>query len=348
MGTGMKGSYLGFTFNGIHSSYFGITRTSDGSRFNQGLLPTIQDKAAQVPGRPGSVLQSSNYGTKVFSVSFAYDSVTESQLQEMSVWLGDKKIHELIFDEAPYKHWYAKVTGNASMKWIPFGEGDTGRIYKGEGTIQFTCYEPFAHCNYKWYEEKENELTNKDEWFEASKLERAIDKNSLVNSSSTLLKNSLMVNEDKMLFEPQLGFQMSNNYMTLDNLKITSNGFLTNGEGTSEMIGNMYNCGDLETDFKLIIPIIAGQNCPEGSVSLNGEKKLAWGTFAPSHGETSIVINTKMNLIEGVKNGKKTGQIYDQYLIVNDYFKLPVGEFQLNVDINGMQKVEIDFDYLYF
>jgi hypothetical protein len=46
--------------------------------------------------------------------------------------------------------------------------------------------------------------------------------------------------------------------MTLDNLKITSNGFLTNGEGTSEMIGNMYNCGDLETDFKLIIPIIAG------------------------------------------------------------------------------------------
>ena len=87
MGIGMKGSYLGFTFNGQHSSNFGITRTSDGSRFNQGLLPTIQDKVAQIPGRPGSVLQSSNYGTKVFNVSFAYDNVTESQLQEMSVWL---------------------------------------------------------------------------------------------------------------------------------------------------------------------------------------------------------------------------------------------------------------------
>lgn len=346
MGVGMKGSYLGFTFNGIHSSDFGITRTSDGSRFNQGLLPTIQDKTAQIPGQPGSVLQSSNYGTKVFSVSFAYDDITELQLQKMSAWLGDKKIHELIFDETPYKHWYAKVTGNASMKWIPFGEGDASRVYKGEGTIQFTCYEPFARCNYKWYKDYKDELKNEEEWIEASKLREAINKNFLTGSSITLLENTLKIDSDDLLFEVQEGFQISDSYIILDNLKVTSDGVLTNGEGMP-VAGSMYNCGDVETDFKLTIPI-AGQKCPEGYISLNGEKKLAWSAFSPSKEETEIVINTKMNLIEGMKDGKKTGEIYDQYLTTGDYFKLPVEAFQLDVSINGNQKVEIDFDYLYF
>jgi hypothetical protein len=33
--------YIGFTFNGVHSSELGIKRTSEGSRFNESLLPTI-------------------------------------------------------------------------------------------------------------------------------------------------------------------------------------------------------------------------------------------------------------------------------------------------------------------
>jgi hypothetical protein len=59
---------------------------------------------------------------------------------------GDKGIHDLIFDEKPYKVYRAKVTGTATLKYLPFTEGNTNRLYKGEGTIQFTCYEPFARC----------------------------------------------------------------------------------------------------------------------------------------------------------------------------------------------------------
>jgi hypothetical protein len=33
--------YIGFTFNGVHSDTLGIKRTSEGSRFNENLLPTI-------------------------------------------------------------------------------------------------------------------------------------------------------------------------------------------------------------------------------------------------------------------------------------------------------------------
>ena len=44
-----KGDYMGFTYNNRHSSDLGIVRTSDGSRFNENLLPTMQDKTVQVP-----------------------------------------------------------------------------------------------------------------------------------------------------------------------------------------------------------------------------------------------------------------------------------------------------------
>jgi hypothetical protein len=36
-----KGDYLGFTYNGVHSSDLGIVRTSNGSRFDENLLPTV-------------------------------------------------------------------------------------------------------------------------------------------------------------------------------------------------------------------------------------------------------------------------------------------------------------------
>ena len=50
----IKGDFLGFTYNGIHSSELGIFRVSDGSRYTENLLPTIQDKTVQVPGADGT------------------------------------------------------------------------------------------------------------------------------------------------------------------------------------------------------------------------------------------------------------------------------------------------------
>jgi hypothetical protein len=56
----------------------------------------------------------------------------------------------LIFDEMPFKKYYAKVTGSASIKHIPFAEGATNRVYKGEGSIQFTAYDPYAYSVKKY------------------------------------------------------------------------------------------------------------------------------------------------------------------------------------------------------
>lgn len=162
--------YIGFTFNGIHSSELGIKRTSDGSRFNENLLPTSEDKTVQIPGGDGTYYFGSYYTQKQFDIPFAFDSLTEQQLAKIKRVFGDKKIHDLIFDEVPYKVYSAKVIQTATIKYIPFEEGSTNRIYKGEGTLTFVAYEPFARSVHKYANEYNN--SNFIEWqFAANLLE---------------------------------------------------------------------------------------------------------------------------------------------------------------------------------
>ena len=145
------GDYLGFSFGykadekPMHSSDLGIVRTSNGSRFDENLLPTMQDKTVQVPGGDGTYYFGSYFTQRQFSIPFAFDGLTEEEFENLKRHFGDKKVHDLIFDEKPDRVYRAKVTGTATIKHIPFDvKGET--IYKGEGTIQFTCYEPFARA----------------------------------------------------------------------------------------------------------------------------------------------------------------------------------------------------------
>ena len=163
--------YIGFTFNGVHSDTLGIKRTSEGSRFNENLLPTIQDKTVQVPGGDGMYHFGSYYSQRQFNISYAFDALTEEQLSEIKRVFGDKKIHTLIFDEMPFKTYQAKVTGSASIKHIPFAEGETNRIYKGEGSIQFTAYDPYARCKEKYLSnDYYKKFNNIEEWKGAANL----------------------------------------------------------------------------------------------------------------------------------------------------------------------------------
>lgn len=137
--------FIGFTYGGKHSiDDFGIYRTSDGNRYNDNLIPPLTDKTADIPGNDGQYYFSSHYKPRQFSIPIAFDSLKEEQYQKVRKWLNGKEIKELVFDEHPYKVYSAKVTGTPQLKTICFDEGGE-RVYKGEGTIQFTCYYPFAH-----------------------------------------------------------------------------------------------------------------------------------------------------------------------------------------------------------
>ena len=148
----IKGDFISFTYNGVHSTELGIVRVSSSNRYNDSLLPMIQDKTNQVPGNDGTYFFGSNYTQRPITIDVAFDEVTEDQIRLMRATFGDRMIHQLIFDDEPYKVYYAKVTGTPQIKYIPFG---SPRIYKGEGTFTFTCFDPFAHCpnDYKYLDQ---------------------------------------------------------------------------------------------------------------------------------------------------------------------------------------------------
>ena len=173
----MKGDFLGFSFDGIHSSRLGITRVSEGDRYNESLVPEIEDKIVPVPGENGSYFFGSLYRTKPITIQLAFDSLTESQFRQLRKLLAIKKPCKLIFDERPYKVYTAKISAPPQLNYICFDEeqyfwedhselennggyipksidhklytGRTQRIYKGEGTIEFECIYPYAVDQFK-------------------------------------------------------------------------------------------------------------------------------------------------------------------------------------------------------
>lgn len=171
----LSGDFIGFTFNGVHSSDMGIIRTSDGSRFNENLLPASTDKTVQIPGGDGTYYFGSNYTQRQIPISIATDELTETQFRQLKQWLGDKQIHPLVFDEAPYKTYMVKISSIPTLKFICFdnitknnGEMTVNRVYKGEGSLQFIAYFPFARCTKKYLSEYTD--SNKEEWASASGL----------------------------------------------------------------------------------------------------------------------------------------------------------------------------------
>ena len=165
----LKGDFIGFTFNGIHSSAMGIAHISNGSRYSESLLPASSDRTQNVPGGDGTYYFGSEYTQRQFNVDFATDELSEVQFRQLRAWLGDRGIHELIFDEAPYKVWSVKCTGTPSFNFICFKEGPNNRTYKGEGQITFTAYYPFARCYDKSFSDY-SEFSNCSEWQAASGL----------------------------------------------------------------------------------------------------------------------------------------------------------------------------------
>lgn len=138
--------FLAFSFNGKHSwDDFRIYRTIDGDRYSENFAPTLNDKTAEVPGGDGMYYFGTTHKQRDFNISFAFDHLEEAQLREMKKWLNGKEMGDLWFSEAPYKVWTAKPSGNSAIKYIPFNDEDGQRVYKGEGTIQFTAYWPYAH-----------------------------------------------------------------------------------------------------------------------------------------------------------------------------------------------------------
>ncbi len=307
----IKGDFISFSYNGVHSTELGIVHVSSSDRYADALLPTIQDKTVQAPGSDGTYFFGSYYTQRPITINIAFDDVTEAQFKKIRRLFGDKKSHSLTFDEEPYKVYQAKVTGSPEYNYICFG---SPRVYKGEGILTFTCYEPFARCpnNLKyldqwvagtgpdWYK-----YDNKEEW----------------NLSAGLLS-------------------AQGNYDTFNNGKI-----------------QLYNPGDLDTNFKFKIPInatIGGIKISDGTNDLeNHILMLNNNTIVPKGQDSYLLFNSCNNLIEGLNaDGARTMNIYNEYIQSGSWFKIPMNQdnktlYFIPIDYNGSTPI-LEYDYLYF
>ena len=405
----VKGDFTGFTFNGVHSSELGLTRVSDGSRYTENLFPTIQDKTVQVPGADGTYYFGSYYTQQPFNISVVFDDMSEEQFQMLRKVFGDKKIHDLIFDESPYKVYRVKTTGTPNLKYICFNKGPDefdrdfndktqyetkeqlygigarspfGRVYKGEGQLNFICYTPFARSRYKYLDEYT--IQNIPEW------------GSMDTASADHIHYNLYDWADAS------GLKISDTSQTINNTVyqldvVTNNGVL------------VYNPGDFPVHFNLTLLVNNSfSGCMIGSPldeDYNGSLTLKSFSLK-SQEDLGVRINGKLNLIEGVKedsntveyikinstSGKNpyqegwyilhngnyeptsdtspqtgiiyykriveyipTGTIYNEYIDAGDFFKIPNSSQLIFLPISPPSggsvsnfKGLIEYDYLYY
>lgn len=165
--------FTGFSFNNIHSSQLGICRVSDGSRYDEIMVPDLEDKITEVEGKNGAYYWYTKDKPRTWEINIAFDEMTEEQFRTFRGLFGVKNIAPLIFDEEPYKVYSAKISAPPQLHYICFVE-DGRRIYKGEGTISFIAYYPYAksriHFSNELDEKSESQREDWDLWKEGSGL----------------------------------------------------------------------------------------------------------------------------------------------------------------------------------
>ena len=193
--------FCGFRWNGKHSSDLNIVRVSEGSRYSDNLLPNFQDTTSQMAGADGTLYWESFYTNKSWTINIAFDNLSEINYRELRQWLNVKDMGELIFDEAPYKAYTAKIQSPPQLKFICFNENGQ-RVYKGEGTIQFISYFPYAKSVHKYLDQFGEIYTNKSEWKDTSRMKSTKGHYDVINSGKIMVYNAGDIETDWELYVP--------------------------------------------------------------------------------------------------------------------------------------------------
>ena len=388
----MKGDFLGFSFDGIHSSQLGITRVSEGDRYSEPLTPEMEDKIISVPGEDGSYFFGSLYRNKPITVQIAFDHLNESQFRQLRKLLAVRKPCQLIFDERPYKVYTAKISAPPQLNYICFDEpqtqiGDprdgvrrvnrgteeedweqvrpyelTGRmerIYKGEGTIEFVCIQPFATEQFKVLD------LYGDFNFQPTYGIGVIYRNnprSIGEAELRAEEDGVDVGSEEYAFNPKydvVEIDSSNTITIYENVEewAESSGVLPYELYTyynvdtvcsiTDVVGYnayipVYNAGDVDAPFYLFLPYNAnGELNPDSGEWIDINMGNSVFRLEPFKSETTldkengVVINTKNHLIEGVKYDyaysawRTTGNIYNEHIIAGDFMKIKNSDWSM-------------------
>ena len=378
------GDFIGMEYNGVHSSALGFVRTSNGDRYNLSLLPSFEDQTAQVQGRDETYYFGLNYTDKNISIDIAFDEINESRFRKITKLFSDRKPHKLILDESPYKYYNVKIAESPEIDYLCFDNGGE-RIYKGEGSLSFVAYNPFAQSTYKYLTDY-NSDTMKYWDFKVTKDVAPILNNKIYYTRDSWDNYTPIIFTDEIEFpqkytqcDASKEFNSSFVYYIFDGTKYTevenleletyrlnpsnyytkNNDFYYEGGNINEWFFsldllpnqtyqsytydtfisgenkiNLYNPGDLETDFEVTIPFTNGSisnlkfYLSSSNTTLVNYQLLLANSIPKKGSDAAIKINTSNNLIYGVdsldENSKPTGNIYNEYITGGHFFKIPV------------------------
>lgn len=306
MGNSLSGDFIGFSLGDTHSTSLGIVRVSDGSRYNENLLPTLADKTTQVGGADETYYFGTDYTQKSITIPIAFDGMTDGQFRQLRALCASKKLQKLVYDEAPYKYYMVKSTGNPTIKYVSFDEYDAegniaGRIYKGEGSLTFTAYYPYARCEHKFLnDEYYAQFETIHQWKAASGLKET--KGNL----------DFWYNTDNM------GWKIP-----------------TYNPGDLEADYKLYFPYNEE---KKIFGLL--------KVSVNGTILGFGSTFARlDEKDAHICVDSHANLVYGVDaNFNQTGTLYNKFLTSGEFVKIPLGESIIESNI-APSKLDYEYIY---
>lgn len=423
----MNTDFIGFSFDGVHSSTLNLLRVANGDRYSEEILPEINDNTVERSGRDGVYYYGSFYKSKTIEIDIAFDSVTEEQYRNIRRLFGQKELCPLIFDERPYKVYYAKVADPITLETICFDEEDyywdptghrpkekivvdaivdeaavdetaiensqyqegvyipgsinhkvyTGqkrRIYKGEGSISFICYDPFARQQYKQLDLYES-YGNVDEWAASSGI---LTTDEYVNGAYDTFLSFTNISDIRRLgyngqfnvYNPGdidtpyyifLPYTIAYEEVTGDFDKRKIYYILNNGE--YEKVTNLEEFADGVTYYtqkRNLAP--ADGNYITISCDFHDKLEIKPFTSEGDEEENGVIISSRAELIEGVhydynlKIWRRTGKVYNKYINRGSFGKIHIGDkfdfrkqgIYLNCLVENSNYPAIFYNYLYF
>lgn len=355
-----RGDYLGFTFDGVHSSDLGIVRISDGNKYNENLTPTFSDITATVPGLDKTYYFGSNFTQATATIKFSFDSLTDTQIRKLKKLFSQKEPKDLIFDEAPYKVYSAKPQSIPTLSYLCFDKNGQ-RIYKGEGTITFVAYSPFARSRFKYLDDYT--LANIPEW-----------KGSIDDITGIL--------DNREEWKDSSGIISSNSTIDYDGGSITEiidTSYCYGDESSQGCSISLYNPSDFSIPAKILIQFNDDDlnDIDKLTISLrNRYEEISNLTFNISKIKENedikgLVINSSLRLVypllsklttDWSKQNKRyynnsvnwnynKNIIYNKYIVAGDFFDIPVCSLQDKTYIYIKKigyRLAIDYNYLYY
>ena len=353
----LTGSFLGFSFNGIHSSTLGIVRVSSSNRYEEKLLPEFSGITADKPNNDGQYIWGMNAIKRTINVNFAFVALSAADLRVIYDTFTGKQIAPLIFDESPYKVYSAKCTGQGIIKHVVSGDSNN-LLYSGEGTLTFTCCFPYAMSRFQFIEDYT--AGNIPEWSEGDNGFYP----ALLYYDLSPSCNAYLIGSAFTWANPELMSSVTATWDSSMNSGITiattesSNSNLSEWKDVSSIPSKgKYGVYDAQT---AVVPLFNAGDVPMPTQwwfltndlsSIELELQLSTATYLKLN-SLKEVLNNKYIMIDMLRNiilgydeqMRSTGAIFTGLIKEGNYFLLPKGETSIKVNV---EPYRVDWNYLY-